>query len=100
MMNAVKYTYDIKTKTMNYVEYKNSVEKTDKGWVLQKGSSPIRSGSMGRICAELTYVESGIRKPYILTVVLLEDSADTHMEWAKKAFEEFNYKDGFSMLYE
>lgn len=30
MMNAVKYTYDVKTKTMNYVEYKNSVEKPTK----------------------------------------------------------------------
>ena len=100
MMNAVKYTFDVKTKTMNFVEYKNSVEKTEIGWILKKDSSPIRSGNMGRICAELAHVENGIKKPYILAIVLLEDSADTHMEWAKKAFEEFDYKDGFSMLYE
>ena len=55
---------------------------------------------MGRVCAELTHAENGIRKPYILAVVLLEDSANTHMEWANKAFEEFDYKDGFSMIYE
>ncbi len=99
-MNAVKYIYDIRTKTMNYMKYKNSVEKTENGWILQKGSSPIRSGNMGKVCVELTHTEDGIKKPHILTVVLLEDSADTYMEWAKKAFEEFNYKDGFTMLYE
>ena len=100
MMNAVKYTYDVKTKTMKWVEYKNSVENTEKGWVLQKGSSPIRSGNMGGVCVELTHVEDGIKKPYILAIVLLEDSAETHMRWAKKAFEEFNYKDGFKMLFQ
>lgn len=100
MMNAVKYTYDVTTKTMNYVEYKNSVEETDKGWVLQRGSSPIKSGNMGRVCVELAYVEDSIKKPYILSIVLLEDSADTHIKWAKEAFEEFDYKNGFSMLYE
>ena len=45
-------------------------------------------------------LENGIKKPYILTIVLLEDTAETHMKWAKKSFETFDYRNGFSMLYE
>lgn len=90
MQNAVKYTYNVKTKTMLYTEYKN-VERIDKDWILQNGSSPIKNKNIGKICTELTYVEDEIKKPYILALVLPVDNAETHMKLAKKAFENYIY---------
>ena len=99
-MNAVKYTYNTKTKIIHHVEYENSVEKTDTGWILQKGSSPIKNENIGKVCAELTHTENSTKKPYILTIVFLENNTKEHMKQAQEAFEMFDYKNGFSMLYE
>lgn len=95
-MNAIKYNYDVKTKGLSVVEYKNSVVKTDKGWILKRGENPIKSRNIGRVCVELAYAGA----PRILAVVLFEDSADTHMKWVKEEFKNFNCKEGFTMLNE
>lgn len=98
-MTAIKYTYNVKTKTIHYVKYENSVEETDKGLILNKGLKPIKNENIGKICAELTHIEHKIEKPYILTIVL-KNNTDTDLEQIKNKFEKFDYTNGFSMLYE